>query len=385
MIKKLGYLIALYPIGFIDSVIALRISLVLLMLSLVINRRISPVDWLLIGLLGVTAYSWMTVDAYQRSFIVSQVSSYYVFLFSLRFFYVCRDDLLKFIANLPRYQYLLLCIAYLAVQTKVGYTYEVGVLEAFMLIRLAIEPRQRASILLMLLVYLLLMFVISTRTTPLGIVLLVAGCCLLKPPRPLLKAVGLSVLILTPFLGFILMGLDLTETMAHVDDNAEIRLEMVKGASSSMGIWEFLRGTGFGDPYRDVNFDYAFWHPLLNAKFLVHQVSNHNSLFDLFFRFGILFYVLFVVLFMRALWLGKTTSHYAYALLYVALFSLSVNAYLDSTRLSHAYAAFTAGLIFLIPRRQLQRRRLTAFAPAPAPAPAALADVRQPGCAKHLR
>lgn len=358
MMKKLGYLIVLYPVALIDSVIAFLISLVLLLLSLTINRRISLVDWLLIGLLGITAFSLLTVDDYQRSFIVAQVSSYYVFLFSLRFFYVCRDDLLRFIAHLPLYQYLLLCIAYLAVQTKVGYIYEIGVLEAFILIRLAVEPRQRVSMLVMLLAYFLLMFVISTRTTPLVIALLVAGCCLVKPPRSLLKAVSLGIVCLTPLYGFALMGLDLSLNMADIDDNAEIRLEMVKGASSMIGVFEFLHGTGFGGAYRDVNFDYTFWHPLLNTKFLVHQVSNHNSLFDLFFRFGILVYALFAVVFLRALCLGRATSHYAYALLYVAIFSLSVNAYLDSTRVSIAYAAITAGLMFLIPRKTLQRRRL---------------------------
>lgn len=365
MMKKLGYLLALYPIGFIDSMIALRISLVLLLLSIAINRRISVLDWLLLGLLGVTAFSWLMADTYQRSFIVAQVSSYYVFLFSLRFFYVCRDDLVKFIARLPLYQYLLLCVLYLAVQTRVGYTYEVGVLEAFMLIRLAVEPRQRGWMLAMLLGYLVLMFLISTRTTPVGIALLVAGCCLLKPPKPLLKGVAVTVILLTPVAGFMLMGLDLSESMKHVDDNAEIRLEMVKGASAMMGVGEFLHGVGFGGPYRDPAFDYAFWHPLLDASFLVHQVSNHNSLFDLFLRLGILVYALFAVLFLRVLWLGRATNHYTYALLFVVLFSLSVNAYLDSTRLSHAFAAFIVGLMLLIPRKRPLRLRSSAPAGAP--------------------
>lgn len=355
--KKLGYLVALYPIGFIDSVIALRISLLLLLLSVVINRRLSLVDWLLLGLLGITAYSWLTVGGYERSFISPQISSYYVFLFSLRFFYVCRDDLLNFITNLPLFHYLLLCVVYLVVQVKVGYTYEVGVLEAFMLIRLALQPRQRGLMLAMLLAYLALMFLISTRTTPLGIALLVAGCCLLKPPKPVLKAVVVGVILLTPVAGFFLMGLDLSASMADVDDNAEIRLEMLKGASSMIGVSEFLHGVGFGGPYRDVSFKYAFWHPLLDTRFLAHQVSNHNSLFDVFFRFGIFVYALFVVVFLRVIWLDKTTNHYVYALLFVTLFSLSVNAYLDSTRLSHAFAAFIIGLMLLIPRRTLRHQR----------------------------
>jgi len=355
--KKLGYLVALYPIGFIDSVIALRISLLLLLFSVVINRRLSLVDWLLLGLLGITAYSWLTVGGYERSFIAPQISSYYVFLFSLRFFYVSRDDLLNFITNLPLFHYLLLCVVYLVVQVKVGYTYEVGVLEAFMLIRLALQERQRGLMLAMLLAYLVLMFLISTRTTPLGIALLVAGCCLLKPPKPVLKAVVMGVILLTPVAGFFLMGLDLSSSMADVDDNAEIRLEMLKGASSMIGISEFLHGVGFGGPYRDVSFKYAFWHPLLDTRFLAHQVSNHNSLFDVFFRFGIFVYALFAVVFLRVIWLDKTTNHYVYALLFVTLFSLSVNAYLDSTRLSHAFAAFIIGLMLLIPRRILRHQR----------------------------
>ncbi|HAB63246.1 MAG TPA: hypothetical protein DCE49_03320, partial [Pseudomonas sp.] len=98
-------------------------------------------------------------------------------------------------------------------------------------------------------------------------------------------------------------------------------------------------------------------HPLLDTRFLAHQVSNHNSLFDVFFRFGIFVYALFAVVVLRVIWLDKTTNHYVYALLFVTLFSLSVNAYLDSTRLSHAFAAFIIGLMLLIPRRILRHQR----------------------------
>src|SRR3546814_3994688 len=69
---------------------------------------------------------------------------------------------------LPLFHYLLLCVVYLIVQAKVGYTYEVGVLEAFMLIRLALQPRQRGLMLAMLLAYLVLMFLISSEERRVG-------------------------------------------------------------------------------------------------------------------------------------------------------------------------------------------------------------------------
>ncbi len=351
MLKRTGYLLLLFPVGLITPVGALGIALVLFALSLVVSRRLSYIDALLVLLAAITAVSWLTVDSYARTFIDTHVGAYFVFLMVLRFLYVCRDDLLIFIATLPLYHYALLGVVYLLVQVQVGYTYEVGALEVFALIRLMIVKHRRHLLFAMLMGHLLLMFAISTRSTPLAVALLVGGIYLLNPPRALMRMGYLAVLIVTPMMGYIMMTPGIPEALSGLDDNAAIRYEMLKGATSTMGLDELLMGSGFGTPFRDPHFDYLFSHPLLNEQYWVHQVSSHNSLFDIFFRFGLPIYIAFCLKFMGCLNLLQITNKHYYILIFIALYSLYVNAYLDSTRLSHIFSIFVAGIMFTLAPR----------------------------------
>lgn len=349
MLKRVGYYILLFPVGLVDSLVAMLMGASLYVLSLSVNRRITPFDWV-IAALGVTfLYAWFGSGESIREFVVPQLSGYIVFSLALRFLYVCRQDLLRFISEIPLTGYLALCGLYLLVQLKVGYTYEVGTLEAFLLIRLVLVERQRVLYSGLLLLYFFLMFLISTRTTPLFVALMVLVISFAPVPRRLLKYGYLAVIAITPFVGTLLMSVDLfSEELAAIDDNAEIRLEMIKGATVMMGWPEFLIGTGFGQPFRDMHYEYAFWHPLLNEHYWVHQVSNHNSLFDVFLRCGIFVYIAFSVCVLRVLSLPLKASRHYYALIFVGLYSLCVNAYLDSTRLTVAYAMLTAGIMFAL-------------------------------------
>lgn len=348
MLKRTGYLLLLFPVGLVTSVGALGIALMLLALSLLVSRRLSYIDGLLAVLAGITVYSWLSVDGYARTFIDTHSGAYFVFLMVLRFLYVCREDFLEFVATLSLNNYALLGVFYLLVQVQVGYTYEVGALEVFAMIRLMIVKHQRNLLFAMLMLYLLLMFAISTRSTPLAVALLIGVIYLLDPPRVLMRIAYLAVLIVTPLMGYIMMTPGVPEALAGLDDNAAIRYEMLKGATSTMGLHELLFGSGFGTPFRDPNFAYLFSHPLLNEQYWVHQVSSHNSLFDIFYRFGLPVYLAFCLKFMGCQHLLQVSSKHYFVLMFIALYSLYVNAYLDSTRLSHIFSIFVAGGLFTL-------------------------------------
>ncbi|MFG3454841.1 O-antigen ligase family protein [Stutzerimonas stutzeri] len=352
--KAFGFWILLFPLALLGSLESTLISFVVYMISLLVSRNLTYIDWSLVAVALIFVLSYFAESLYGRSFIVSQISSYICILLVLRFCYVSRDELWLFINRLPSGIYILLCLVYLFIQLRVGYVYEVGVLEAFMLIKACSNDKARNQTLLLLLAYLLIMFLISTRSTPLIVAAIIAIVFFFRCPRSVLKLGYLAVLILSPIYGFIIFHLDVEVDVSGIDDNAAIRLEMIKGATSMIGIQEFLIGVGFGVPFRSITYDYAFGHPLLVVLDNVMQTSNHNSLFDLFLRFGVVVYIVFGIVFMRALKLGQVRNSSCYALLYVTLYLLSVNAYTDSTRLAPSCAVFLVGILLLTSRQSRQ-------------------------------
>lgn len=343
---KAGMLSLLFPIALLDSVSAIILGIALFVISLLVDRKLNYLDGILVFLLGMYGLSWVQVDSYSRYFITSQMGAYFLFVLVFRFLYVCRVQLLSFIADFPLYGYALICLIYLAVQIKMGYGYELGILEAFILIRLIISDRYRNWLFAMLIVFLVLMAVISTRNTPIFVVLILASIRIFNPPSAAMRAGYLLVILATPLLGFILLNPAVLEFMSLLDDNASIRWEMLKGATSTIDIGGLIWGAGFGTPFRDVNYDYLFRHPLLVDPFLAYQVSNHNSLFDIFRRFGIILYLAFAIHFLGSMKIMKISNRYYYCLLFVTLYSLSSNAYLDNTPLAIVTAVFVAGILF---------------------------------------
>lgn len=348
---QFGFWVLLFPLGVLGSAESTVIAFVVYCLSLLKDRRISYLDWLLAAMVLVFLYSWIAASSYSKGFMFAQTGSYVGVLLVMRFLYVCRDQLWDFIHGLPVWCYVFLCVIYLLVQVPVGYTYEVGVLEAFMLIKSCTSSRGSARVLALLLAYLLLMFLISTRTTPLVVAMIIAAVWLIKCPLVLAKYTYIGFLVMSPIYGFIMYHWDVELDVSGIDDNAAIRLEMIKGATSLIGLKEFIFGVGFGVPFRNVDYDYAFIHPLLNRMDNVMQTSNHNSMFDIFLRFGVLIYVLFSVVFLRALKLDRIKSYRNYSILFVTLYSLSVNAYMDSSRLAPSCAALLIGVLLLTSRR----------------------------------
>lgn len=348
---SLGAYASLFPVALLNSIGTSLLGALLLLLAYIIKPRLNIFDLLLLVLCLMGAYAWLSAEGFGQSFIESQISSYMVFLCSLRFFHAGRQGIERLLLSLPIAFYVVLCLFYLGVQTHVGYVYEVGVLEAYMMVCVGASAQRRNTMLVLLTTYLLLMYLISTRDTPLAAALIVMVVWMLKMPRQLYKYMYLTPIFVTPFVGFILMRMDLSDSVLVEDGNIEIRLEMLKGASAQLGLDEILLGMGFGSPFRDTSYAYAFWHPLLNERFAVFKVSNHNSLFDVFLRFGIFGYVLFCVLFLKIFSLDRLSSRYGYVLLFIVLYSLSVNAYLDSTRLAHSCAAMIGGIYILLKPR----------------------------------
>ncbi|WP_268799384.1 hypothetical protein [Pseudomonas huanghezhanensis] len=350
MLKQLGFYIALFPVALITSAETAVMAAFLFGISLLVKPKIIWMDLPLLLLLVLTVVSYMAVGSFGREYIPKQVGAYVVVIFALRFFYVCRQDLLEFLVSLSPLVYAILGLIYLAVQVKVGYTYEVGIFETYLLIRLTVSDKSRLRLVCMLIGYFMLMFVISTRATPFVVGALVALVYFMKVPKRILSTFYISVVILTPMYGFIMYYLDIEQHVSGTVENAAIRLEMIKGATSMIGVKEFFLGTGFGVPFRDVNYSYSFPHPLLNDIGEVMQVSNHNSIFDVFLRFGLFFYALFAVVFLRVLSVGQIEGTRAYALLFITLYNLSINAFLDSTRLCHVSALLIAGIYFACER-----------------------------------
>lgn len=341
-----GFAILLYPVALVNPILALIGSLLVFFISLLKHFSFTVVDLIIVFILCHFAFAWQLSSVEEKRFIISQTSSYFVFIFTMRFLYFCRGSLISIIVNTPLWIYLVMSILYLTIQYKVGYVYEIGALEAFLLVRLVISDMNRKSLLILLFVHFIVMYFISTRSTPLVAALIVALIYFVHVPKAFWKTLFFLMIIITPVLGVLMSSFSYFEfLLSEVDNNAGIRLEMLKGATALVGFKEFALGTGFGQPFRDINYDYNFWHPLLNWTFEAYQVSNHNSLFDIFLRFGFFGYVFFIIYFLKSLKLVKRSlSKYFYILLYVSMYSLTVNAYLDSTRLSHIFAIFCLGI-----------------------------------------
>jgi len=368
-LKQFGFWLTLFPVALCISATTSLMAFVVFLISIAVNRKVIVLDLFLVFLLASFALGWMRAVPEGKEYVVSQVASYVVFTFALRFFYVCREDLLAFILKLTPMAYGVLCLVYLAAQLYIGYTYEVGVLEAFLLIRLAISDRRRVLLLTMFIVYMLLEYMISTRSTPMIVAMLIVAVFVFRPPRRPMQLFYIAVIILTPAYGFLMYHWDIELDVSGVDDNAAIRLEMIKGATSLIGVKEFLLGTGLGVPFRNMDYDYAFSHPLLNSFHDVMQVSNHNSIFDFFLRFGVVAYILFALIILKAGSLSNILSPRSYALVFITLYNLSVNAYLDSTRLTVACAMLIAGVFFACERTVPRAKQVTSSTAAAHPAP----------------
>jgi hypothetical protein len=303
--------------------------------------KLLRLDLVLIGLVFYLVVSWFTAESYGRSFIPSQISSYFVLLFAARFLLSYRNFVIETVISFPFFAIILASLFYIIAQYRVGYEYELGGFEALMLLKLILDRRSRIVVLPLLLIHLAIMFMISTRSTP-AIAAFIILVGIIPYGARTLRLGTIVIFVTTPFLGWILEADDTLREFFLLDDNAEIRSEMIKGANHLISNFNFATGIGFGRPFRSTEYDYDLDHPLLYSDYMIFQISNHNSLFDIFLRTGLVGYLVFLIYIFRVHIQLKTTTTNAFTgiSLAIAAFSMVVNAYLDSTKLTLALAIF---------------------------------------------
>lgn len=346
-LSRLGIMLSLFPISLSNSFTALGISLILFAISLINRPRLSWPDIPLALVATLTALSWLSSGSTSADVIIAQSSSYFILALCLRFFVSCSQVFIDFAKGASIKFYALLCAIYILIQSNIGYHYEIGSLETFIFISIFVNPRQRVVLRTLLISYLLIMFLISSRSTPLLAAMIVLAASI-PGIRSAIRPTCLAIVILAPATGIIFHGIDFFNEILDLDHNAAIRYEMIKGGTSLIGFKEFFIGTGFGHPYRDINYDYSISHPLLYSDYLIHQVSNHNSLFDLFLRSGIFTYILFSIFLLRVdvMVLCKNCSENYFSITALCIMSLMLNAYADSTKLTTHLTVMIAALIF---------------------------------------
>lgn len=346
-LSRFGIMLSLFPISLSNSYTALGICLVLFVISLINRPRLSWPDAPIALISILTASSWLLSNPIGAEFIIPQTSSYFILALCLRFFDSCSQVFIDFAKSASIKFYVILCTIYIAIQLNIGYEYEIGSLETFIFISILVNPKQRTALRTLLFLYLIVMYAISTRSTP-----LLASLIVIAASTPIIKSairpVCLGIIILAPATGLIFSGIDSFNALLDLDHNASIRYEMIKGGTSLIGLKEFFVGTGFGQPFRDINYDYSINHPLLYSEYLANQVSNHNSLFDIFLRLGFFAYVAFAIFFLRVdkMVLQKKGNEDYFAISALCVSSLLINAYADSTKLTLHLTVMVAALIY---------------------------------------
>ena len=83
--KAFGFWILLFPLALLGSLESTLISFVVYMISLLVSRNLTYIDWSLVAVALIFVLSYFVESLYGRSFIVSQISSYICILLVLRF------------------------------------------------------------------------------------------------------------------------------------------------------------------------------------------------------------------------------------------------------------------------------------------------------------
>jgi O-antigen ligase len=113
------------------------------------------------------------------------------------------------------------------------------------------------------------------------------------------------------------------------DHNTYIRAEFLRSAFSMLDD-NFIFGLGFGTPYRDPSYDYLHWHPFLVWEEDVRTVTNHNSVFDAYFRFGLIFGTLFLMVILRYIFSSYSERGAQIAAFLLAM-GVSFNAFMENS------------------------------------------------------
>ena len=137
----------------------------------------------------------------------------------------------------------------------------------------------------------------------------------------------------------------------HANDyNSFIRIQMLRAALPLIeNASDLFFGIGFLEPYRIMDFDIWSDHPLTNTD-LVAEIPNHNSLFDIVLRSGLIGLVLFIAYpFWNAFIQGTNVQRFLFL---VFLAELLINPWLEDANQTFLSAFIYVFLIARLPESE---------------------------------
>ena len=195
-----------------------------------------------------------------------------------------------------------------------------------------IDARRGCLPVFALIAYVATLALFTDRTSVHALSLCVIALIVVRLP-PIAIATAAAVIILYPI--YFALTASNTELMAMANAdfrNTFIRVEFLRSAAylfSQDLTNHLLMGMGFGTDFRTVNFNYFRPHPLLIDPEKVASTSNHHSIFDVYFRFGLIFGTVFLWPIIRQFYIPSRSLAPKAGIFFLA-FGLSFNAYLDN-------------------------------------------------------
>ncbi len=228
-----------------------------------------------------------------------------------------------------------------------------------------IDARRGRLPALALVAYMLTIALFTDRTSVHALSLCVIALIFVRPP-PIAIVTAAAVVIIYPILFALTASDSQLAAVANADyRNTFIRVEFIRSAAylfSKDLSNHLLLGMGFGTDFRTTNFNYLRPHPLLVDDLNVASISNHHSIFDVYFRFGLVFGTVFLWPIVRQFYIASCTLAPKAGIFFLT-FGLSFNAYLDN-ELEVSLVSFIVALLLreqYVLRHLRKRSRLSAL------------------------
>ena len=221
-----------------------------------------------------------------------------------------------------------------------------------------IDARRGRWPVVILVAYMVGLALFTDRFSVHALSLCVVALTFVRLPPVLIATVSAVIIIYPIFFALTASGTELI-AMANADlRNAFIRVEFMRSAAylfSQDLVRHLFIGMGFGTDFRTVNFNYVRPHPLLIDPEKVASTSNHHSIFDVYFRFGLIFGTVFLWPIVRQFYIASRSLAPKAGIFFLA-FGMSFNAYLDN-ELEVSLVSFILALLLREQYLIRQRRR----------------------------
>jgi len=274
------------------------------------------------------------------NFFLSQINHFiqipiYV-LFFLTFFKIYKLSYFNFINKNAFVFTLLFLLTILMFKLKFDiYFYEFNLFMVVLL--LAFSPLFKDSKLqnkYFLFLIILLIF-LSSRISFIGSILFFASLYFYQKNIyiQLLRCLAL-ILLIYPFLTIFFVNEDVLKIILNLDHNTYFRLQSLtlSGDLIRSDYFSIIFGKGFGYPFRDsISSDLSFLHHFNSIESL-NIIPNHNSIYDFFYRFGLvgllpLIYIIFKFLFLKQKYNAYSNS--INILTFFIIFQISFNPWVE--------------------------------------------------------